>query len=421
MSTRIRKLIHVPASQVARLSFVLASFMVLLACFLLAGEADLSQRIIILRMWTFILAGFFAFITPHLLYPEHHLGWIQLMNPAPGVLWSHQLYKMLPLTVLTLLSLAILAFFDPQSPAGDLHLKSMTFLQYALLATGVLLYACYRYGIIGELSQQWHEGQRGNRLMEGLREAGQAPSVPPGMFPSFGATVSTAGIGMLLVVLGAWLQQQTAAPAGVIPPLLLIGWSVARTTRITPVYDRHFYHTNAFYTELFKDPKAHGQEGRQPISYEAVYWTPHRWRAAVQASLIQLDRMLPMGRIIFLMVLFLWTLFLLNMSTQLITGWLLLMITAKNATCYMLTRSDVGPLPFQLLLGSPAHWIACRFFVNIRWTLSLVLALALVAVLSPEIGTLFVLFWGAVDLLFSFAAALTITAMHEFQYRKQYE
>jgi hypothetical protein len=54
-----------------------------------------------------------------------------------------------------------------------------------------------------------------------------------------------------------------------------------------------------------------------------------------------------------------------------------------------------------------------RFFVNLRWTLPLVLSLGLVAVLDATFGVRDVLFWSTVDLALSLGVAALVTGAYE--------
>lgn len=403
-----------------RIAFILVAGMIVYAVVLLAGDAAIEQRIVTARFWGFALAGFFAFIIPHLLFPDKKLDWIQMLNLEPGALMFHQARKLFPLLLIIFVTYALLAYYDPGSWAAALLQKTSLFLQGIIVVCAIASYAFYRFVIIGLLSQEWHEGRRGSKLLKSLEMTGQSSAVPPGMIPSLTATSMIAAIGMFLIVLTAYFSAFDIPALPYLPGLLLLMYAGYQLGRIRPVYDKFFYRGNAFYDELFRNPKAFNREGREPIAYEAVYWVPHTWRHAVWACLRQLDRRLPMGRIMLLFIIFLWFLFWVDVSLNLISAWLVIMITAKNVASYILTTPQFAPLPFQFTIQSPLSWVLTRFFVNIRWTPAIILSLGVVAVFRTDIGFNLPLYWAAFDLIFSILTALIITRLHEYQFQKRY-
>ncbi|MEX0772508.1 MAG: hypothetical protein WEB89_12095 [Balneolales bacterium] len=403
-----------------RIASILVAGMIIYAVILLAGDATLEQRTVTSRFWGFALAGFFAFIIPHLLFPDKRLDWIQMLNPGPATLMLHQARKLFPLLLILYMTYALLAFYDPGRWFVELAQKASLFAQGIIIVSAVASYAFYRFVIIGLLSQEWHEGKRGVRLLKSLEVTGQASAIPPGMIPSLTATSMIAATGMLLVVLTAYLTAFNVAALPYLPGLLLFAYAGLRLGKLRLVYDKYFYRGNAFYDELFRNPKAFNREEREPIAYDAVYWVPHRWRHAVWACLRQLDRRLPMGRIMLLFIVFLWFLFWIDVSFNLISAWLVIMITAKNVASYILTTPQFAPLPFQLTIQSPSSWVLTRFFVNVRWTPAIILSLGVVAVFRADLGVSLPLYWAAFDLIFSIMTAIIITRLHEYQFQKRY-
>lgn len=403
-----------------KISSFLVAGMIIYTVILLAGDATLEQRIVTARFWGFILAGFFAFIIPHLLFPDKRLDWIQMLNLEPTVLMRHQARRLFPLFIILYVTYALLAFYDPGNWTTNLAYKASQFAQGIIIVSAVAAYAFYRFVIIGQLSQEWHEGKRGVKLLKSLEVTGQASSVPPGMIPSLTATSMIAATGMLLVVLTAYLNVFGMPALSLLPGLLLLGYAGYQLWTLRVIYDKYFYRGNAFYDELFRNPKAYNQEAREPIAYDAVYWVPYSWRHAVWSCLRQLDRRLPMGRIMLLFIVFLWFLFWIDVSFNLISAWLVIIITAKNVASYILTTPQFAPLPFQLTIQGPFGWVLTRFFVNVRWTPAIILSLGVVAIFRSDIGFRLPLYWAAFDLIFSILTAIIITRLHEYQFKKRY-
>ena len=405
----------------ARISFLLTAGVLLVLMALLASEAaSAGERMVMIRYLNFVFCGFFAFIIPHLRFPDKKRYLLQAMNLPPVGLFRYSATALLPLFALFSAMLALLAFFDPGSPFEALPDKAVSFLAGWLLMSGIGIVAAVRYSTQGAVSQEWQEGKRGTGFLGTLRQIGQSPSMPPGSFPSIVTTISISGGGMLLVVAGAWLGAVTQNPlAELLPGLLLLGYGLLRITQIRPVFDRFFYHTNAFYAELFLNPKA-VQEGREPLKHEALYWVPSRWKPAVWFSLLQLDRRQPLGRIMVVMHLILWTAFYAGLSDAAIATLLSFIIIGKTLMSYVLITRPFSPLLFQYRLLPAADWIAVRFFVNLRWLPLLLLSLWAVSLLSARVDAGFILQWAAIDAGISLAAAVTFTLLHEFRIKSLY-
>ena len=200
---------------------------------------------------------------------------------------------------------------------------------------------------------------------------------------------------------------------------LLLGYATATLARRVATYDHDFYCTNALYTELLTAGGPRTTQ-REPVSSEAVYWAPRRYRPHVWASLVQLDRRLPLGRLFALGVIGLWVLFARDATAGVIAGYLLLGLGAKNAAVGVLTAEPLAPRAFDLAQQSPAGWTATRFFVNLRWTLPLALALAVVALFDASFALADVALWVGVDVGLALFTAWLFTYAAEVRYRRRF-
>jgi hypothetical protein len=196
------------------------------------------------------------------------------------------------------------------------------------------------------------------------------------------------------------------------PGLLLLAWAGARLWREREAYDRHFYHTTAFYDEVMGGGTLQAK-GRNPLPYDALYWVPPRWRPATWASLRQLDRRLRLGRLVALAHAGLWLLCLQGIAPAFVAGYLAIISTAQVAACGLLTTPAAAPLSFQRALQSTTDWIGTRTFVNLRWLAPHAGSLALVALFDDTYGASWVLTWTAVHAALSVGAAALATLAHE--------
>lgn len=387
---------------------------------LAAGTESPGERMVIIRYLNFIFCGFFAFIIPHVRFPDGKRYLLQALNLNPQQLFEYTAKSLAPVFVLFSVMIALLAFFDLSGPTEALNDKIMAFVSGWALMAGIGVMAAVRYITIGEVSQQWQEGRRGAGFINSMKQVGQTPSVPAGSFPSLITTINISAGGMLLVVAGAYLSGKTGAAAfETLPGLLLLSYALFRMMQIRPVFDRFFYHTNAFYSELFLNPKT-VEDGREPVRHNAIYWVPARWKPAAWFSILQLDRKQPAGRMLLVGHIVLWTLFYAGLNNAIISSFLFLLVLGKCMAIYPLSTRPYAPLLFQYRLLRPADWILVRFFVNLRWLPLMALSLWLVSLFSARADLAFVAWWIAADIGLSLFTALLFTFLHEFRLKKLY-
>jgi hypothetical protein len=378
----------------------------------LAAGTEQSLREVLLR-YAFVAAGVFAIAPPHLLLPDRSVRWLQLLNPSPRRLLGRQ-GKVWGFVVAAFLVPAVVLAVD----VGGAWLLPLV--EVALVVLGVGLYAFDHYTAIGPVSQAWQEGTRGARYRRLVTLDERASlHIPHGLVPTVLASARVFAIAAATILATALLVSFVGAAFGIVPPLALLGYSVIKLARRVPQYDHDFYCTNALYTELLMrgGPR---EAQREPVAYEAVYWAPRRQRPHVWAGLRQLDRRLPLGRLFALGVLGLWALFIRDASAGVVAGYLLIALGAKNGAVALLASEPLAPRAFDLTLQRPAGWTATRFFVNLRWTLPLALALALVALFDPGFALADVALWVGVDLVFALVTAWFATYAAEVRYRRRF-
>ena len=387
---------------------------------LLASEASLAERAVLVRFGGLFAAGVFAVATPHLLLPDPLLRRMQLANLPASALLGHGLRRIGPLLLLLIIPPLVFAFYDPAALSTDVGAKAIQALTGSLITLGVGLLSFRRYMTMGATSQAWQEGTKGQvyRKMAEQSSTGGL-GVPDGLVPAVTATGALFIIGALAVVASALLEGVAPALA-LLPGAALAAWAGLRLWQVRPAYDRHYYHTNAFYGDVFRSAGGVRATSREPIAYEAVYWVPPRWKPHVWAGLRQLDRRLPLGRFVIIGHLFLWFLFFQEADVQITSAYLLLFIAAQNAAVYLLATPALAPLPFGLLQQAAWHWALTRFFVNLRWVLPMALSLGLVALLDVDVRFSTALSWTLLDLAFAFLTAWLVTYAHESRYRRRY-
>ena len=405
-------------SSTGRIAFALLFAVLAYVAAVLAADADLATRRVTLRMWALLGAGLFAVAAPNVLAPDPSAPVQQLLNRSPARLLRLQLRRWLPVVGLFVVPAWVLAFFDPANPAGNLLPKAAYAAQATLVLLATGLYSFDVYATIGATSQAWNEGREGQWYHRARDTYGQGFDVPPGLVPALFATARCFGAGILVVVAGSMVFG--VAPGWTwVPAALFLGWTAARVVRHRSAFDRHYYHTNAFYGEVLGGGSL-GASDREPIAIESLYWIPQAVRPAAWASLRQLDRRLPMGRLIALGHVVLWVLLAQEASDAAVTSTLLLIVGVQNAAGGILATSSMAAPTLHLVLQSPTRWWMSRFFVNLRWLAPLVASLSAVAIFSDALPWSSVGVWAAIDVAAALVAAALTTAAAEVRARRRH-
>lgn len=374
------------------------------------AQGTLTGREALLR-YTIAALIVLAVAPAHALLPDPSVPWLQRLNMAPAGLLRRAIARWAGVALATLAPAAGMAFWLSAPLAGA---------EALLLLAGTALYAFQDTMALGPVSQQWQEGRRGaayRRMVE--RNPNASFQVPHGMIPAMLASlrvflVGFAGVAATVIVLGV-----AGPPAGWIPGALLAAWSAWRTARLAGAFDRAYYHTSGLYTELLHSP-AMRLGARPALPYEALYWIPHRWRPHAWGGLLQLDRRLPMGRLVTLGVIGYWALLALGAAPAGVAAYLLTVLVARNAAIFRHSMADIAPPQFQLARQSATQWAITRFWMNTRWTLPLALAVGAAAFVSTRVGWGEVLFWTSTDLILALLTATGATYAAEIRYRRRF-
>ena len=396
----------------SRLAYGLLLGVLSAAAVLLAAGADPTTRAAGLRLWAVIGAGLFAVAPPNVLFPDPNVSMVQRLNWSPSRLLRYQLRRLGPLVLLVAVPALLMAYGDSSGPLRRLGLKTAALGQVLVLLGGAALDSFVHFATLGARSQAWHEGRAGKWYGRAVEERGQGVSLPRGLVPALFATTRCFTVGIGAVVATAAGAQMGTGLLTWLPGLLLLGWAGARLWRCRFAYDRHFYHTTAFYAEVLGGGTVAATD-RDPVPYNALYWVPARWRPAAWASVRQLDRRVPLGRLVAVAHLGLWLFCIRGVAPAFVTTYLLVVMTGQVAACAVLSTPSAAPRPFQLALQSVADWIGTRTFVNLRWFGAHVGSLGLVALFGDTYGIAWVGTWAAVHVGLSGGAAAVVTLATE--------
>ncbi len=379
----------------------------------LAADGTASLHALLLR-YAFVAAGAFAIAPPQVLLPDPAVRVLQLITPSPRALLLRQLRAWG--TVVAAFLVPPLALAWEAEGAG----RWFVLAEAALVLFGVGLYAFEHYTALGPVSQEWQDGRRGGWYRDRIaRDPRASLQIPHGLVPSVLASVRVFGVAVLVILSTAALSNAGYGSAAWLPGLVLLGLAGRKLARRAEHYDHAFYATNALYTEALASGGTRISE-REPVAYDAVYWSPPALRPHVWAGLLQLDRRLPLGRLFALGVLGLWVLLLQEAPSAVVAGVLALGLVAKNGAVALLTPVRLAPRAFGLALQSETGWTATRFLVNVRWTLPLALLLGITALFSSAFDLADAARWIGLDLALALLIAWLVTYAAEGRYRRRF-
>ncbi|MEM6647455.1 MAG: hypothetical protein AAF730_14520 [Bacteroidota bacterium] len=382
---------------------------------MLAGEADLDERLFRLRYLMLLTASVIAIAVPHVLLPDDERGWMQLLNTAPRALQRRLLKPWGGVLALLVVPGLLLFFWSPlDSTLGD---RIGYAILYGCFTVGLGLYSFERYLTLGATSQAWQEGTKGGAFMGLMANSSVPIGVPRGLVPALLLTGRVFLVGVVVMVLTA---LATRGGWGWVVPQLFLVYTLARITILASTFDRHYYHTNAFYTEIFRSSGGVRASDREPLPFAALYWVPMRWRTYVWSMLRQLDRRLPIGRSIALGHLLLWALFYQGTDPAFIYAYLLAFALAQNLVIFLTAQPALAPPAFQLSLQTPLHWWITRVFINLRWALPWALSLLAVAWATNSFAYPEVWPWVAYEVVLALVTAALATFRAEVPHRKRY-
>jgi len=358
---------------------------------------------------TFAVLAVLAVAPIHVLLPDPAVPWLQRLNPPPARLLRRALARWAGVVAACLVPLAGLAAHRADPLAG---------LEAALVTLGMAAFAWARTMTLGPVSQAWQEGTRGETYRKLIaRDPRASLHVPHGMVPGTLSSAVIFGVGALAVLATVAAAAASGGALGWVPGAVLLGWGSLRVARLAPAFDRAFYHTSGLYEELLRGGGV--RAGRPALGYDAVYWVPRRWRPHAWAGLVQLDRRLPLGRLVALGVLGLWGALVWGVSDAAVAGFVALGLLARNATILLHAAPDLSPAARHLGFQTVADWAATRFWMNARWAIATAGALGIPALLSARLGWGHVAAGVALDLLFALLTALAATYGAEHRLRQR--
>lgn len=399
-----------PRNPVNRALFILTAGAFVYMGVVLADVDDLLTRKKLIAYCTLFATAVYATALPNALIPDPLLPLRQLLNSSPKQLLNAQLKRWLPIVALLCIPTLVIAIYDPVNGAVDLATKGIHLLNGLIIIVMMGLYSLTHYIKIGPVSQDWTEGTIGKGWDSVLEFLGPVrPPIPRALLPALTATAQVFTPGVLATVAALKVEQLFGTGYMLLPTLAFCFWALVKIRRVTRAFDRYYYHTNAFYGEVFSGGTVQVTE-RDPIAYDAVYWVPKRWKAHAWAGLLQIDRVFPIGRFLTIALILYVIVFIQNPPGSLVNTIVLgVIICVKNMTIYLLTTPKMAPDLIERTFQSKAGWSMTRFFINLRWTLPLGAFLIFVAWFSSSFAYQTAAGWIVLDIILALVFAWSIT------------
>lgn len=336
-------------------------------------DLPIGERVITVRYLILAAAGFIAFITPYLLFPDSNAKLIQLGNISGSNLLRYLSDKTFRFYKFFYLFIFVLMFSDFNTPFQDIGSKLIYSLYTSFMIAGLHYGALYLYLQVGPQSQFWQESERGQELRKKIAEYAKYP-MDPGAIPSLINTVVLAGFGMTLLVVTTMLGNKFGPVLELVLGLLVFVSGLIIFFRFSSVPEKRFYHTNSFFSEFFGD--AVGEDSitaRRKV--DQLWWVPVKIRANVWQFLQQTDRKLPAGRVVAAGHILVWLVAYQRPDEQFLLGVWALFAVSHQLFILQTIQSAFSPNWLLRWMGSAKSWFFSWFWMQIRWILPLAVSM----------------------------------------------
>jgi hypothetical protein len=375
---------------------------------------------IVVRFFYFLQVSLFAFLTSWILFPQTSMWLTQSLNPTLSEISKILFGRTVVMTIgsIIFLGAAILGAQDV-----DFGIRIFVLIDVLIFSSGLTVFAMSRFLRIGSNSQLWQEGRKGVAFMNYMKEAGSGGAgVPSGAVPTIMATSLVAIIGMMSIVFQSWVQGVSGLFIPGIAGLVLLVPGLRTVLTYLPTIDSEFYHSHGFYNELFRNPGGRADGGREPIPIASLYWVPFWLKPATWLTFRQLDRKLPLGRLLVLIFIVYWGLIKASiLDSQALILLPIVIIAAKNMVLFAIDNQSYSSLWYSRTFGSGVLWFGVHVATGIRWLIPVQFFLALTVWFVQDLTQDQLVTWITLDLAIILGISGVRTAITSFNYAKNYK
>jgi len=332
-------------------------------------DLPMEERVITARYLILAAAGFIAFITPYLLFPDSNSKLIQLGNISGSRLLRYLSFKTNRFYKYPYLFILVLMFADFSSPFDQLFTKLIYSVYILSMVAGLHFIALYAYLKVGPQSQFWQESEKGQELRRKIAEYAKYP-IDPGAIPSLINTVVIAVLGMVLLVIATVLGNAFGPLPEFLTGLLLLTGGLILFFRFSTVPEKRYYQTNSFFSEFFGDTDGEDSiTARRKVNQ--LWWVPSIIRTNVWQFLQQTDRKLPAGRVVTAGHILVWLVAYQKPDSQFMLGVWTVFAISHHLFILQTMQTSFSPTWLLRWMGSLKSWFFTWFWMQIRWILPL--------------------------------------------------
>lgn len=337
-------------------------------------DLPVEERVITLRYFILAAAGFIAFVTPYLLFPDSNSKLIQLGNISGSKLLNYLSAKTIRFYKYFFLFIFILMFIDVGTPAEEIESKLIYSFYAIFMIAGLHFSALYAYLRVGPQSQFWQESEKGRELRRKVAEYAKYP-IDPGAIPSLINTVVLAGLGMVLLVMSTAFGNTFGPLSESITGFVLFILGLTLFYRFSTIPEKRFYQTNSFFSEFFGDSAGEDTiTARRKV--EQLWWVPAVLRANVWQLLQQTDRKMPAGRVVAAGHILVWLVAYQKPDPQFMLGVWALFAVSHHLFILQTMQNTFSPNWLLRWMGSVKSWFFTWFWMQIRWVLPLIVSMS---------------------------------------------
>lgn len=369
-----------------------------------------------LRLWWMASAAVLATITPHVLFPDAAFTRALLTAPTPVRLVGREMRRAAPLLMLLALPPVVVPIAGGLAPDDWLVIGGAG----VLGVLGMWWLALQAYIRLGAVSQLWQEGTRGAWFESSGLRARMPIAMPRGSYPVLGATAGLFLMGAGAAVAWGVFDRLGLGYSGWIPATALLALAAIKQKTWLDVADAFIFRTQAFFNEMYRAFGAARESDREPLPVASLYWVPGNLRPAVWAQLRQMDRRLPLGRVIFASLILVWLLIYTQGYGTPVIAVLALISLSKNAAPFLLSGPDAAPPGLHLRFHGVGGWVFVRFFMSLRWTLPFGLALLIASLFAATLPIHVAVAWIILDAALALASGVVLAVTVENAYRRRF-
>lgn len=314
-----------------------------------------------------------AFSTPYILFPDRNSTLLQLGNVSSEQLMIYLMKRMMNLIWPVYLLMAVMMI-------GDIHLfdkfliaKTVNLFVAYLIISGLILISITRYVKSGIDSQFWKESERGRDIRKKMADYFKYP-IDPGSIPSLINTVWITILGFAIVIISAVIGQFTSGFGVFLFSAVFFALSIVYTYSHTDSILKNFYASNAFFLEFFgSNLKGEDLTSKHEVGH--LWWVPSQLKVHVWQFLVQIDRKLPSGRVVFTGHLFIWFIAYQKPEPEFIAVVWIIFAILHHLFAVLTFQIEMSPGWLHRWIASKWVWLGSRFWMQLRWLVPLAVSM----------------------------------------------